>query len=29
VRCLLAWTDGPILMELPEAILEAALEGLR
>jgi ATP-dependent helicase/nuclease subunit A len=24
VRCFLLWTDGPLLMELPDALLEAA-----
>jgi ATP-dependent helicase/nuclease subunit A len=28
VRCALVWTDGPRLMELPEAAMDAALRGL-
>jgi hypothetical protein len=27
VRCALIWTDGPRLMELPQAALDAALRG--
>jgi ATP-dependent helicase/nuclease subunit A len=29
VRCALIWTEGPLLMPLPEELLDAAVERIR